>query len=315
MNGSLETIEDRPALRLERHLDHSVERVWQAVTEPAELARWFVTPVHWKLELGETWEAMGQTGEIVELRAPQVLAWTWGEELFRFELQPDGNGCLLIFTHVFEQRALGAQHAAGWETYFNRLETHLGGGFLSAQEAHEALGELHERYAESFGLDPQVGRRTIAAQPKQPVSLEDGPKLRLERRYHHPVERVWRAITEPEELRHWFPPSEELQVTESEPPRLLAGSWYGDELRFELRPDGEGCVLVFTHAFTHREKAARDAAGWDRCFARFEALLADAPLSEADSLEAWPEIHERYAEQFGVDPELGRETFAQHTQR
>jgi uncharacterized protein YndB with AHSA1/START domain len=144
------------------------------------------------------------------------------------------------------------------------------------------------------------------------VTLEDGPKLRLERRYDHPVERVWRAITEPDEMRHWFPGTT-WQVTESDPPRSLAGSWYGDTLRFELRPDGEGCVLVFTHAFAEREKAARDGAGWDRCFARFDALLAGEPMSEADSLESWPEIHERYAERFGVDPELGRRTFAEHT--
>jgi hypothetical protein len=71
-------------------------------------------------------------------------------------------------------------------------------------------------------------------------------------------------------------------------------------------------VLVFTHAFAEREKAARDAAGWDSCFARFDALLAGEPLSETDSLKSWPEKHERYAQSFGVDPQLGRDTFAQH---
>jgi uncharacterized protein YndB with AHSA1/START domain len=285
MNGSLESIDDRPALRFERHLDHSVERVWRAITEPDELARWFVARVNWKPELGETWQAMGQAGEVTELQAPRVLAWTWGGERFRFELRGDregtlddeglldGEGCLLVFTHVFDDRRLNAQHATGWERYLDWLETHLAGGF---------------------------------------VSLEDGPKLQLERRYEHSIERVWKAITEPEELRHWFPPGAELEIAESEPPRLLAGSWFGDQLRFELRPDGDGCVLRFSHTFAEREKAARDAAGWDRCFARFAALLAGEPMGEADSLHVWPEIHERYAKQFVVDPELGRKTFAEH---
>jgi hypothetical protein len=93
-------------------------------------------------------------------------------------------------------------------------------------------------------------------------SIDDRPTLHFERRYEHSVERVWKAITEPEELRHWFPPGAELEITESEPPRLLAGSWFGDQLRFELRPDGDGCVPLFSHAFAEREKAARDAAGW-----------------------------------------------------
>jgi hypothetical protein len=139
--------------------------------------------------------------------------------------------------------------------------------------------------------------------------------LRFERHLDHSRERVWWAITDPRELRHWFPPSEALQVTESDPPHLLAGTWYGDALRFELRSEGEGCVLVFTHTFSGREKAARDAAGWDSCFRRFDALLAGEPMGEPDSLESWPEAHERYAQRFGVDPELGREAFAQHTGR
>jgi hypothetical protein len=74
-------------------------------------------------------------------------------------------------------------------------------------------------------------------------------------------------------------------------------------------------VLLFSHAFSGREKAARDAAGWDCCFARFDALLAGKPISEADSLQAWPESHEQYAERFGVDPELGRRAFAEHEAR
>jgi uncharacterized protein YndB with AHSA1/START domain len=136
--------------------------------------------------------------------------------------------------------------------------------------------------------------------------------LRFERRLEHSPERVWRAITEAEELRHWFPPGEELQVTESDPPHLLAGNWFGDALRFELRPDGKGCVLIFTHTFDGREKAARDAAGWHGCLARLDALLAGEPMSEVASLESWPQTHEDYARHFGVDPALGREAFAQH---
>jgi uncharacterized protein YndB with AHSA1/START domain len=289
MTGRLETVDDRPAIRLERRLDHPVARVWRAITEPGELERWFVAAVDWKPEAGEVFEAHGQTGRITELEPPRAIAWIWEDELFRFDLEPSGDGCLLVFTHVFNDRALGAQHAAGWEPYLHRLDVHLGGGHLSAEEAHAT--------------------RTIA--PEQ-VTLEDGPRLRLERRYDHRVERVWRALTDPDELDNWFPPGEDLQVTESQPPRLLAGSWYGDELRFELTPDGDACVLVFTHAFADRAKAARDAAGWDRCFARFEALLRGAPMSEAESLARWPDVHERYAADFGVDPELGRKAIAEY---
>ena len=79
----------------------------------------------------------------------------------------------------------------------------------------------------------------------------------------------------------------------------------------ELRPDGDGCVLSFSHSFAESEKAARDAAGWEHCFVRFDALLAGQPIGDAESLQTWPATHERYAERFGVDPELGRRTFAE----
>lgn len=315
MNATLETLDDRPVLRLERRLRHPIERVWRAVTDPAELERWFLGPVKWRPEAGETFEAHGQAGEITELRAPRVIAWTYGGELFRFDLEEDGEGCVLVFTHVFDERALSAQHATGWEAYFKRLDAHLAGGFLSEADAHEGASELHERYAERFGLDPEVGRAIFAKVAPSPVTLESGPVLRFERRYEHPVERVWMAITDSEELSHWFPPGEELKVTESSPPHLLAGTWYGHELRFELEEDGEGCLLVFTHAIAERDTAARDAAGWDVCFERLQALLTGEPLSESDSLARWPAKHERYAERFGVDPRLGREAFARNAAR
>jgi len=92
----------------------------------------------------------------------------------------------------------------------------------------------------------------------------------------------------------------------------LVATWFGDTLRFEPTPLGDGCRLVFSHAFEDRDTAARTAAGWDRCFARLEALLAQQPMGERDSLELWPLVRESYAETFEVDPEIGRRAYAQH---
>ena len=321
IDGTLETIDGRPALRFERRLAHPVDRVWRAVTEPAELARWFVAPVAWTPALGETFGAEGQSGEITALDAPHRLAWTWGDERYAFELAADGDGCRLVFIHVFDGRhGPAAQHAAGWEAYFDRLDAHLAGGALSEQDAHSSIGELHELYAARFDADPAPGRRTIAGMGFRDLTLDDdddddagdGARLRLHRRYRHPVERVWRAISDPDELAHWFPSDEPMQIVASDPPRRLVATWFGDELRFELRPEGTGCVLVFTHTFADRDTAARTAAGWDRCFARLDAQLAGRPMSEPESLALWLAVHDRYAERFGVDPEIGRSAYAAH---
>ena len=156
------------------------------------------------------------------------------------------------------------------------------------------------------------------------------PVLLFERRLPHPVERVWRAITDPEELRNWFPgvPRFTLEagaefvvegdaggtgrIRAVDPPRLLAFSWGEDELRFELAADGDGCLLTFTHAFGDLSAGAQTAAGWDLCLDRLAAQLAGAPIDQRAALERWPELHERYAEAFGLDPEVGRRAYAQH---
>ena len=59
----------RPALRFERELAHSVERVWRAVSEPAELERWFPAAADWTPAAGETFEAGGATGEVTDVDA------------------------------------------------------------------------------------------------------------------------------------------------------------------------------------------------------------------------------------------------------
>jgi uncharacterized protein YndB with AHSA1/START domain len=151
MTATRQTIDGRPAVRLERHLAHSVERVWRAVTVPAELACWFVAEAPWTPEAGEQFEAGGVRGQITALEPPRLLAWTWGVEDYRFEITADGDGCVLVFTHVFDPELGPAwQHAAGWETYFNRLDAHLAGGFLSEDQAHEGIDALFERYRAAF---------------------------------------------------------------------------------------------------------------------------------------------------------------------
>ena len=154
MTATQETIDGRPALRFERRLDHSIDRVWRAVTEPGELRRWFVSEVPWKPELGEEFEAYGDTGRITALEPPRLIAWTWGAERYSFELAPDGDGCRLVFTHVFNPDLGPAwQHAAGWDTYFERLDAHLAGGFLSEEDAHAGIDERIEGYRALFGAE------------------------------------------------------------------------------------------------------------------------------------------------------------------
>jgi uncharacterized protein YndB with AHSA1/START domain len=167
-DGTLETIDGRPALRFERTLRHSVERVWRAVSEPRELEQWFPAAADWTPAVGERFEAAGETGEVTEVDPPRRLAWTFAGQHYSFDLTPEGDGgCRLVFIHVIDDRAASAQTAAGWHAYLSRLEPLLEGTPVSEMEAHEGWGEVHERYAELFGVDPEPGRRFAAALKEQ----------------------------------------------------------------------------------------------------------------------------------------------------
>jgi uncharacterized protein YndB with AHSA1/START domain len=173
--------------------------------------------------------------------------------------------------------------------------------------------------------------QTDALSQWTPATWVDGdvPTLRLERQLRHPVEKVWRAVTEPAGLKAWFPfevgytslepgariafgepgsadGDEALQgeILEVDPPRLFAFTWGEDRLRIELRPDGDDVTeLTFLHTFGDRYGAASFASGWDTCLNTLALWLEGRDLNPGD-MDAQ---HERYVGLLGLDePEVER---------
>ena len=169
---------------------------------------------------------------------------------------------------------------------------------------------------------------------RRPATLDtiDGrPVLRFVRRLAHSPAKVWRAVTDPEEMAHWFParitaelrvgapmefsfgddaldlgkPWATGEILELDPPRVYVFRWYDSVLRIEVVPDGDGCVLHFSQTLggvgTHgdRPSVARQAPGWDGCLLTLSARLDGAPAPAMD--ETWFRTHaERYVEDFGL---------------
>jgi uncharacterized protein YndB with AHSA1/START domain len=141
MHGHFDTIDERPALRFERHIGHPVEEVWEAITQPSELAHWFPCEVEVDLRLGGKMEfhfpemtlpdtASTMLGEVTELDPPRRFAFLWGEDRLHFVLEPtdDGAGCILRFTVELDAREKAARDAAGWHVCLDALERRLDGG-------------------------------------------------------------------------------------------------------------------------------------------------------------------------------------------
>ena len=171
----IEVSGDRVGVRFERQLAHPPERVWRAVTETEELAKWFPA----RPEIGGERRVGAQltftypnnqeppeAGEIVELDEPRLFVFTWrpgaeGAEpqVLRFELEPDGDGTKLVFTHELP-RPDSAKVAAGWQLCLDDLELALGSN--PRAEFPEGRGvELHEEYAEQFSVSPEPGRQAL----------------------------------------------------------------------------------------------------------------------------------------------------------
>ena len=150
----------------------------------------------------------------------------------------------------------------------------------------------------------------------------DDPVLHFERRLPHPPEKVWRALTEPEHLRRWFPtdihgdrrtgaplrftfregegPELEGTMLAYEPHSLLELQWGDDEiLRFELTPtdDGRATELRFANTFVTLGKGARDSAGWHHCLDNLAHVL-DGGDEQTAPTNRWREVEPWYKEHF-----------------
>ena len=150
--------------------------------------------------------------------------------------------------------------------------------------------------------------------------LDGGTDIVVRRRYHHPIDRVWRAVTEAEHLATWFPgapeielrsggtvrfaefagdPAEFGEVLALDPPRLLRFTWDTDVVTLELAPEGEGTELVLTNRLADRPAAASVATGWESCLELLGAVVAGETPQEPGPRYA---RHEELARRF----DLGR---------
>ena len=152
---------DRPAVRLERRLADPPPVVWQALTDRAQLRTWFPCDVvvaggRWKVGAAISFhfapEVMEMTlsGEVITVDEPNELAFSWGEDVLRFELSAADGGTRLILTNELPPAA-AARNAAGWDTCLHRLV-----GLTPSGDAWQTRFEIYVKAFEPI-LGPQEG--------------------------------------------------------------------------------------------------------------------------------------------------------------
>jgi uncharacterized protein YndB with AHSA1/START domain len=168
-NGAqIEKDGEKWTLVLVRELRHSPEKVWQALTDPAQLREW--APFDADGSMGTagttvklTWVGTPQVSEtrVTRADAPKVLEYAVGANDMKWELEAQGGGTRLTLWASIDRRYI-AMGAAGWHICFDVLDHLLSGtplGRMAGPENMKSGGwqRLHAEYAKQFGVEPQLG--------------------------------------------------------------------------------------------------------------------------------------------------------------
>jgi uncharacterized protein YndB with AHSA1/START domain len=150
-------------LILVRDLRHPPEKVWQALTDPAQLREW--APFEVDRSLGAvgtvklTWMGNPTALEtkVTRADAPKVLE--YGDA--KWELEAADGGTRLTLWHNIDRRFI-SWGAAGWHISFDVLERLLAGnpiGRIGGADIMSFSGwqRLNAEYAQQFGMETPKG--------------------------------------------------------------------------------------------------------------------------------------------------------------
>jgi uncharacterized protein YndB with AHSA1/START domain len=155
---------DHWTLVLVRELRHPPTKVWQALTDPAELREW--APFDSDRSLASvgtvklTWVGapayeVPET-QVTRADAPKLLEYRTGEQHVRWQLEPLGKGTRLTLWHSIDRRFI-SMGAAGWHICIDVLDHLIAGepiGRLAGPDAMKFEGwqRLNGEYAKQFGV-------------------------------------------------------------------------------------------------------------------------------------------------------------------
>ena len=153
-------------LILVRQLRHPPEKVWQALTDPAQLREWAPFEADGSLgtvgarvkftTVGAPTPHVSET-KVTRADAPKVLEYGWGGNDMRWELEAFGAGTRLTLWTNIDRRFI-SMGAAGWHIAFDVLDHLLNGtpiGRIAGGDAMKfaAWQRLNAEYARQFSVE------------------------------------------------------------------------------------------------------------------------------------------------------------------
>jgi uncharacterized protein YndB with AHSA1/START domain len=144
---------DGRTVLIRRAYDAPIEDVWDAVTDPDRIKRWFL-PVSGDLRPGGSYQLKGNAhGEILRCEPPRLLKVTWifgeGTSEVEVRLSADDDGTVFELAHAlpvdphWDQFGPGAV-GVGWDLTVLGLGLHLQGGMIDDPDAWMRSAEARE---------------------------------------------------------------------------------------------------------------------------------------------------------------------------
>jgi uncharacterized protein YndB with AHSA1/START domain len=160
------------ALVLVRDLRHSPDKVWQALTDPAQLREWAPFDAGGNLGTAGAEVSLTTVGApsphvtettVTRAEAPKLLVYDWGGNGMRWELEPAGAGTRLTLWTSIDRRYI-SMGAAGWHICFDVLDHLLDGTPLGRMVGMEIMKfdgwqRLNTEYARQFALEAPASQR------------------------------------------------------------------------------------------------------------------------------------------------------------
>jgi uncharacterized protein YndB with AHSA1/START domain len=261
-------------VKFERNYPHSIEKVWDAITNPSKLKYWF-TDIDLELKTGGKMTVYfrdkartSSQGKIVAVQKPNRFVWTWEHEQAVWELTSQGpNKCRVVLTYSKLTDDFAEKAPAGFHLLLDRLAEALNGSTTIHPFGNEEIEPEFKPVQEKY-------EKVVFADYPELIRLKP---IVIERMMKAPIERVWMAITDKDQMKKWyfdlsaFKPEvgfefsfagqgrkgekyiHHCRITEVIPLKKLAYTWayerYPGEstVTFELAQDGDGTKVKLTH--------------------------------------------------------------------
>lgn len=158
---------DRWTLVLVRQLRQSPQKVWQALTDPAQLREWAPFDADGSMGTAGATVTLTTVGApsphvtqttVTRAEAPTLLEYTWGGFDMRWQLESAEGGTRLTLWTSIDRRYI-SMGAAGWHICLDVLDHFLAGTPLGRIVGPDAMAfggwqRLNAEYAQKFGVEP-----------------------------------------------------------------------------------------------------------------------------------------------------------------